>query len=170
MNDDSDESNNSGLYFLFFALIIIGLGVAYARLPAFRGIADAKAPWFKEKVGHYLVSSKPGDAPDAPGGGDAPAPGGTAPDGANQSAPFTIATFEAHPESWPKTLALKKPTEFPAVLDNKKVGTVTAPAGAQVHLVDVKNGRLGVEYQGGGAWLMPDATDLKTRIHFAAAP
>jgi len=47
---------------------------------------------------------------------------------------------------------------------------VTAPAGAQVELVDVKNGRLGVKYQGGGAWLLPDATDLKQRVHFAAAP
>jgi hypothetical protein len=169
MNDDSDESNNNGLYLLFFALIIIGLGVAYVRLPAFREIADTKAPWFKEKVGHYLVSSKPGDAPDA-GGGDAPASGGNASAGANQPPPVTIATFETHPESWPKTLALKRPSEFPVVVNNKKFGTVTAPVGAQVHLVDVKNGRLGVEYQGGGAWLMPDATDLKDRVRFAGTP
>jgi len=166
MNDESDESNNNGLFLLLLALIIIGFGVAYARLPAFRGTVDTKAPWFKEKVGHYLVRSKPGDEPGA-SGGDAPA--GTAPDGTGQPA-FTIGTFEAHPESWPKTLALKKPCEFPAVLDGKKVGTVTAPAGSQVELVDVKNGRLGVKYQGGGAWLLPDATDLKQRVHFASVP
>ena len=168
MNDESDESNNNGLFLLLLALIIIGFGVAYARLPAFRGTVDTKAPWFKEKVGHYLVKSKPGDPADG-SGGDASAPGGTGPGGMSQPT-FTIATFEAHPESWPKTLALMKPSEFPAVLDGKKVGTVTAPAGAQVELVDVKNGRLGVKFQGGGAWLLPDATDLKQRVHFASVP
>ena len=39
-----EESNNNGIYLVFALLIVVGAGVAYARLPAFRGIVDTKAP------------------------------------------------------------------------------------------------------------------------------
>ena len=121
MNDESDESNNNGLFLLLLALIIIGFGVAYARLPAFRGTVDTKAPWFKEKVGHFLVSGV--------GGGEKPGSDGDA-SAANPAAgprPFDITVFAAHPESWPKSIAINVETEFPAVLNGKQVGTLRAP-------------------------------------------
>jgi hypothetical protein len=168
-SNDSDESNNSGLYLLFVALLLIMVGVAYVRLPAFRGLVNTKAPWFKEKVGHYLVSAKPGD-PQNPESPESPeSPKGSEGDSTNPTAAtaprgFDLATFAARPESWPKTITIKKPIEFPAVLNGKSVGTIVAPAGSAVHLLKVENGKLGVEFQGGGKWLAPEATDLVERV------
>jgi hypothetical protein len=159
-----EESNKSGLYLLFAVLVVIMIGVAYARLPAFRDIADAKAPWFRDKVGHYLVSAKAG-GDQAGSDGDAPAPiKVVGPQG------FDFATFAAHPEIWPKSIAIKAATQFPAVVNNKAVGSIRAPAGSEVHLVKVENGRLGVEFRGGGAWVNPDATDVAERVQSKSAP
>jgi len=116
-----EEPNNNSLYLVFVLLVVIGVGVAYARLPAVRGIVDAKAPWFKEKVGHFLVSGV--------GGGEKPGSDGDA-SAANPAAgprPFDITVFAAHPESWPKSIAINVETEFPAVLNGKQVGTLRAP-------------------------------------------
>jgi hypothetical protein len=157
---NEEESNNSGLYLLFAVLVVILAGVAYARMTAFRDIVDAKAPWFKEKVGHYLVSAKPGETSPGADGDAAATPGAS---GASAPKGFDLADFATHPESWPKSITIKKETEFPAVLNNKKVGTLKAPVGAEVHLVKIENGKLGVEYQGGGAWVTPEITDLAQR-------
>jgi hypothetical protein len=154
----NDESNNNNLYLLMVVLVLGLVVLAYSRVPAFRQIVNAKAPWFNEKVGHYLVSAKPGGDPKA-SDGDAPAPKSfTGPQG------FDLAAFSAHPDSWPANIAIKTETVFPAVLNNKVVGSVRAPAGSQVHLMKVENGKLGVEYQGGGAWVKLEATDLVERV------
>jgi hypothetical protein len=171
-SNDSDESNNSGLYLLFVALLLIMVGVAYARLPAFRGLVNTKVPWFKEKVGHYLVSAKPGDpqspeSPESPQGSEGDS---TNPTAAAAPRGFDLAAFAARPESWPQSIKIKKPIEFPAVLNGKSVGTIVAPAGSAVHLVKVENGKLGVEFQGGGKWLAPEATDLVERVQVASHP
>jgi hypothetical protein len=112
------------------------------------------------------VTEKPGEeAQDSDSGAAASNSSGGAASGATGGGrSFDIATFAAHPETWPKSVAIKAETEFPAVLNNKKVGTLRAPAGSEVHLVQVQNGKLGVEYQGGGKWLDPEATDLIQRV------
>jgi hypothetical protein len=65
---------------------------------------------------------------------------------------------------WPKLVVLKKSVEFPAVLDGKMVGTVKAPAGTQVKLIMIKDSRVGVEYQGGGAMVDVANTDLIEQV------
>jgi len=146
-----EKSDHNGLALILLILILIGAAVAYARMPKFQGFVDARAPWFKPGVGHFLLKIVPGGA--AQGSGGDAAPGS-----------FDLATFAAHPESWPRSIAIKAETEFPAVLNGKTVGSVRVPAGTQVHLLKVENGQLGVEYQGGGKWLAPGATDLSQRV------
>jgi hypothetical protein len=165
MNEPDDSNNNNNLYALFAFFAVVLVGIAYARVPPFREFADAKAPWFKQNIGHYLVGSAPGGDARATGG-DAQTPGGDAadPNSVTGKKGVDFADFAAHPASWPKTLAIKVDTQFPAVINNKMVGSVRAPAGSEVHLVSVENGKLGVEYRGGGAWVKPEATDLSERV------
>jgi hypothetical protein len=157
----TNNDNNNKLYAIFPILLVILAGVAYARVPSFREFVDAKAPWFREKAGHYLVAGA--------SGGDQQAAGGDAAPGREA---FDLSTFSAHPESWPRSIAIKAVTEFPAVVNGKVVGSVRAPAGSEVHLVKIENGKLGVEYRGGGAWMAPEATDLSERVQstFASHP
>jgi hypothetical protein len=67
-------------------------------------------------------------------------------------------------EAWPKTVRLRKAVAFPAVVSGKAVGQVEAPAGSEANLVKIENGKLGVEYFGGGAWVAVDDTDLAQRL------
>jgi hypothetical protein len=53
---------------------------------------------------------------------------------------------------------------FPAVLNGKVVGSIQAPAGTQGHLIVIKDGKAGVEYQGGGAMVQITDTDLIERV------
>jgi len=137
--------------------------VGYARVPSVRETVDAKAPWFKEKVGHYLHVGT------APAEGDAPAA-----DRANvpPSQPVDFATVSGDPSRWPASVTLKTSVDFPAVLKgtNKTLGTIRAPIGSEVHLVKIQGGMLGVEYQGGGKWVSPDATDLMDRVQSGLPP
>jgi hypothetical protein len=159
-----EEPNNGGLYLLFVALLLIMFGVAYARLPAVSSFVDAKAPWFRDKVGHYFAGPKPeGDQPAS----DSDAPGAVKVAGPQ---PFDLAIFAAHPELWPKSVALKASIQFPAVVNNKPVGSIRAPVGSEVHIVKVENGKLGVEFRGGGAWVAPEATDVAERVQAIPAP
>ncbi len=66
-------------------------------------------------------------------------------------------------DKWPKSVALKKPMDFPAVVNGKIVGSVHVPAGSEANLVAIKNGMLGLEYHGGGGWHAPDETDVLER-------
>ena len=47
-------------------------------------------------------------------------------------APIDWAALGNTPELWPKTILLKAPVAFPAMLDGRVVGSMTAPAGAAV--------------------------------------
>lgn len=69
---------------------------------------------------------------------------------------------------WPKTLTLTKPATFPAVFNGKIVGSLVAPAGSEVILHSIKDDKVGLEFNGGGAWLPVDQTDLLARA--AQAP
>jgi hypothetical protein len=160
-SNDPNESDNSNLYGIVVVLALILVGVAYVRIPSFREIADAKAPWFRSLVGHYLVSDEPSGGP----GGNPRGSGGDGPaEDAGKPKVFNLAIFSAHPERWPRSIAIKVETKFPAVINDKVVGSVRAPAGSEVHLKKVENGKLGVEYRGGGAWVAPEATDLIERV------
>jgi len=58
---------------------------------------------------------------------------------------------------------IHKATDFPAVVNGRVAGMIHAPAGTEVKLAKISDGRLGVEYQGGGAWLLVEETDLVAR-------
>jgi hypothetical protein len=64
------------------------------------------------------------------------------------------------PATWPKTLKLKQPVNFPAVFNGQIVGNVVVPAGAEVKLVDVEGEVLTVDYQGGTQKMSWKLTDL----------
>jgi len=75
-----------------------------------------------------------------------------------------VAQLSQSKAEWPKLVALKKDVEFPAVMDGKVVGNVQAPVGAQVQLILIKDGKAGVEFQGGGAMVDIGDTDLIERV------
>jgi hypothetical protein len=77
---------------------------------------------------------------------------------------FDLQKLSHDPSLWPKKVALKKEATFPAVVDGKVVGSVIAPAGVETNLKSIKDGKVGVEYQGGGAWLAVGDTDLEARV------
>ena len=50
------------------------------------------------------------------------------------------------------------------MVDGKVVGSLKAPVGSETNLKAIKDGKVGVEYQGGGAWLAVGDTDLEARV------
>jgi len=64
----------------------------------------------------------------------------------------------------PKKVTLTKPATFKAVLNGKIVGTLVAPAGAEASIVQTKDDKLGLEFNGGGGWVPAAETDLLARI------
>ena len=68
---------------------------------------------------------------------------------------------------WPKKVCLIKATTFPAVLNGKVVGSLVAPAGAEANLKSVAEGKVALEFNGGGAWLPIEQTDLIARVQSA---
>ncbi|MEA3188988.1 MAG: hypothetical protein QOD99_2818 [Chthoniobacter sp.] len=75
-----------------------------------------------------------------------------------------LAEIIADPTLWPKTVAIKKAMEFPAVIQGKAVGKLNVPSGTLTHLVQIRNGMMGLEYKGGGGWHKPEETDLLERV------
>jgi len=57
-----------------------------------------------------------------------------------------LAQLSQSRSKWPKAVILKKPVEFPAVMDGKIIGNVKSPAGVEVRLVMMKGTQVGVEY------------------------
>ncbi len=138
------------------ALLVGVILVTYWRIPGAREMMDQKMPFLKDMLARF--GAAPADAPaDAP-----PAPPDAAPAPATAPA-FTFATLAADPTAWPRTVRLKKAVEVPAVVDGKEKGKVMVPAGAEVNLARIKDGRVGIEYQRGGAWLLPEETDVMER-------
>jgi len=78
--------------------------------------------------------------------------------------PFDPADLAANPASWPKTVRLKQAVVFPALLDSRIVGTVTAPAGAAVNLVKIQGGQLLLDFQGGTQSVSWRLTDLQEQV------
>ena len=75
-----------------------------------------------------------------------------------------LPTIAADRTKWPKKVVLTKAATFPAVLNGKIVGTLVAPAGAEANVVQITNDKIGLEFNGGGAWVTVDQTDLFARL------
>ena len=110
-----------------------------------------------ETLASQAVPAKVPDAPVLPVA-PSPSPAEMAPD---------LQRITANRALWPKTLTLTTPATFPAVSNGKIVGSLVAPAGSEVILHSIKDDKVGIEFNGGGAWLPVDQTDLLAR---AAAP
>lgn len=151
------------------SLALVGAAL-YVKQPWARDIVDTHCPWVKEGIGKY---APPFDvvfvgAPDTPAVRPAtpppepppqPMPTNTAP----AVKPFDLQVVFADAALWPKSVVLKKPVDFPAVRNGRVIGSLQVPVGAEAHVVKVTNGKLGLEYQGGGAWLAPEDTDFVER-------
>lgn len=139
------------LLFLLVLLFVVA-GGTYWKMPAAREAMNERIPGLKDAVERF---TGPGEAPPAPEGETAPAPV------VDDATAFQM--MAADPTSWPRAVRLVKPVQFPAVVGGKEVGKVMVPAGTEVTLSRIKDGLLGVEYQGGGAWLKPTETDVVSR-------
>lgn len=150
-------SSAARLLVLLALLAIIAAG-SYWKVPAARAMVDQKLPLVKETLARFgaAPAEEPTDAT-APPTGEAAAPAAAA-------APMTFAALAADPTAWPRKVRLKKAIEVPAVVAGKEVGKVTVAAGTEVNLARMKDGSLGIEYQGGGKWLKPEDTDVMERV------
>ena len=145
--------------------------VSYCKYEGFRGLVDDKCPWVKEQLNKRGIKIEKTFAQTAaPASGD-PATAAAAPSGAQSAPPAAAApvvpiTFEeiaANPARWPKMVKIKKAIVFPAILDGKEVGKVNLPAGSEVKLARIENGKVGLTHCGGGAWTAVADTDLVER-------
>lgn len=156
------------LALLFFAY--------YVKMPWFRDYIDPRFPWVKEHLARFVVQPDVVMVKDphketsdryrtdgtVPAATPTPAPAAAVP--GLPPPPLTMERFAADPSLWPKTVKLRTTIEFPAVFNGKIVGKVQAPAGTETNLKLVKDTQLGLEYQGGGAWVPASATDLLDKV------
>ena len=145
---------------VLLAVLVVACAVSYVKGPATRKFVDEKLPFVKGLLGRFVAAPEEG-TPDAPAADGAPA--GTAP--APATTPMTFEKLAADPTAWPRTVRLKKAVQIPAVVGGKEVGKVMVNAGTEVNVKRIQNGSVGIEYQGGGAWVKPDETDVMERVH-----
>lgn len=163
--------------FWLFALpvsLVILAGAYYIRIPSARHFIDEHTSLGRTLFGSFVHDTVIVEHKSAPGAGSSgnqtEAPWTSKPDVASVKAtPTPVPVFDLQklsldPSLWPKKVALKKEATFPAVVDGKVVGSVIAPAGVETNLKSIKDGKVGVEYQGGGAWLAVGDTDLESRV------
>lgn len=172
-------------FFRYFGLplsLVVLAAAYYIKVPSVRRQIDARAPWVAGILGRFVQEPEVavvGAPPPKPGEDNAgtPAPQARPPTpdvpGIPQTPPpatprrvFNLQEIAANRAEWPAKLTLKKPTTFPAVANGKVVGSVIAPPGTEVNLRTISSGKVGVEYQGGGAWLAAEETDLAARTTF----
>ena len=163
--------------------IVVSILAYYVAFPSVRGWMDAHFPWMAEHIGSHLpvrggevremrpktVAAMPVREPvPTPPPVPATPPPPVKPVYLSADGAVDLPTLSANPADWPKVLALRKPHEFPAVVEGKAVGNVIVPKGAEVKLLKIEAGKLGLEYRGGGAWVGVDETDLAERLRSAA--
>ena len=165
-----------------FAIAVSAL-TYYAMFPSFRNWVDARVPWVATHVGVHLPArdddelvrrmqaagkAQPNSAtPELQEPVDATRPPITAPPKPNYlttEGTVDLPKLAANSADWPKTVALVKAREFPAVVEGKVVGNALVPKGTEVRLVRIKAGKLGLEYRGGGTWAEVGETDLAERV------
>lgn len=153
--------------FALLASLLVLAAAYYVRVAGFRQYVDAHTPLAHK----YLSGLVKGGGAELPPPID-PSSNGPAPEGPITVPPITpivydLPTIAADRSVWPKKVALKKATNFPAVQNGRVVGSIVVPAGSEANLRDIKDGKVGLEYQGGGAWLPADQTDLVPRVQAA---
>jgi pullulanase len=72
-----------------------------------------------------------------------------------------------HKEQWPNELVLLEPVEFPAVSGGKVVGSLKAPAGSAVKVLEITPQNVAADYMGGTGRIAIAATDLLARAEVA---
>ena len=145
---------------LLLAVLAVVVCVSYVKVQGSRDFMDQKMPFMKGLLGRFVPAPAEG-SPEAPAADGSPAT-------AAAPAPAVPMTFEklaADPTAWPRTVRLKKAVQIPAVVGGKEVGKVMVNAGTEVNVKRIQNGNVGIEYQGGGAWVKPDETDVMERVH-----
>lgn len=156
---------------LFLASLLLAAYVYYLKFPTFHAWVDAKLKGQAPQVvsqPDQPATPAPAIAPEQPAAAAIPqatpsfAP--VAPAATPRSTTVDLAQLSQSKAEWPKTVVLKKETEFPAVMDGKIVGNVKVPEGTQVILVLIKDGKVGVEYNGGGAMVDAADTNLKEEV------
>ena len=169
---------------LVAALALCAL-VYYLKSPDVRAWVDAKAPVVKQWIGplvakwdqRFPMASEPAPVVAAPKpiaaatSAQEPAAAPSSTPVAEKAEPATprnedvdLAQLSQSRSKWPKAVTLKKPVEFPAVMDGKIIGNVKSPAGVEARLVMMRGTQVGVEYQGGGAMVDIADTDLIERV------
>lgn len=151
--------------FAFFCSLVLLAAAYYVTSVETRSFVDARAAWIRPVLGPFIRESDeptplaPVVAPETITAAPVvPPPAPPAP-----AEPFDLKKLAANRGAWPKKVALTTDKEFPAVVDGKVVGSLKAPAGTEVDIVTISGGKIGVEYQGGGAWLFVEETDVIAR-------
>jgi len=161
---------------LLVASLLLAAYVYYLKYPTFHQWVDTNV--LKRTAQDQQSVSQPDSSPtpapvsvakqpEAPAAIPEAAPSVAAAAATPRSTTVDLAQLSQSRTEWPKTLTLKKETEFPAVMDGKVVGNVKVPEGTQVALVIIKDGKVGVEYNGGGT--MVDAADTNLTEEVLAA-
>jgi len=153
---------------LVFSLLLLA-GILYYRFAPVREYVDAKCPWVKEQLAQHGIQFD-GTAGTAPASTNSATVSPTRPVAAALAQPVSVAQFTSDRSLWPKTVKIKKATEFPAVINGKEIGKLSVPAGTEVKLISVTSEKVGVAYSpdgtmsnAGGAWLQIAETDLIER-------
>lgn len=181
------SKKSSGIWSITLPLAVVVLAAAYyIKMPKVRDAVDARAPWVADLLGRFVQEpeiklvvvkqEKPAppppevrEKPKAPIVPAAPVavmkvPEKPTPPAPPQSAAVDLQKIANDRSTWPKKVILTKPSSFPAVLNGKVVGSLVAPAGAEATVVSIKEGKVALEFNGGGAWLPIDQTDLLARV------
>ena len=159
--------------FAFPVSLVILAGAYYIKIPSARKFIDAHTSIGNQLFGRFVHDTVVVEKVPAPDKAEDPLAALIAPTGAGSkpvTAPpatprvFDLQQLARDPAHWPRKVTLKKPATFPAVVNGKVVGSLTAPTGAEANLKSIKDGKVGLEYQGGGAWLAVEDTDLAARV------
>jgi hypothetical protein len=81
--------------------------------------------------------------------------------------PFDPVALAANPNAWPRTLHLADSVDFPVVMNSQVIGSITAPAGAEVTLLKIKGQQVTVSFNGGTkeiSWHLTDLEDQASKI------
>jgi hypothetical protein len=173
----TSKTSKFWLFALPLSLLILA-GAYYIKVPSARRFIDAHTSLGRQLFGSfvhdevvYVTAPHPDRPPDrssaggqSVGSGPSGSPGSSQPPAPTPRPEFNLQRLAADPAQWPKKVALKKATNFPAVVGGKAVGSLSVPAGTEANLKGIRDGQLGLEYQGGGAWVPAEDTDLKARV------
>lgn len=165
-------------------VVLLLVAVCYWKLAPFRESVDAKLPWLKAQTAGFFPVPPPSSPADSPAplnevqqapetSTSAPPQPETTPTVAlPASTPYVvdIQKLSETPSDWPKKVKIKRAMEFPVVSKGVVMGTVQVPVGSETVLRAIKNGMLGLEYNGGGGWHKPEETDVIERVQNAHRP